>query len=248
MIVGLIGAFMTAAYMTRCVYLTFFGEYRGGHAAHAMRTATRPSTTPPRMARATDAHHGEPHESNGLITVPLWVLSSSRCSPDCSTRPASRSSPSGSSRRFAFPELVHAEFESAGAVIVGRRRVARRDRVVLYYWKALGPQGLTRAQQGRLRGQAFLVNKYYLDYLYEDVIVAFDQGPDRARRPTGSTSTSSTTSSTTPVGAPRRWAASPTSTSTRRASTASSTGSASAPAKQAAPCDRSRPVVCSSTH
>src|SRR6266545_1720156 len=34
--VGLIGAFLTAAYMTRCVYLTFFGEYRG---------------------------HGEPHES-----------------------------------------------------------------------------------------------------------------------------------------------------------------------------------------
>src|SRR3954465_14697427 len=31
-IVGLIGAVMTAAYMTRCVYLTFFGEYRGGHA------------------------------------------------------------------------------------------------------------------------------------------------------------------------------------------------------------------------
>src|SRR6185503_16170793 len=29
LIVGLIGAFMTAAYMTRCVYLTFFGDYRG---------------------------------------------------------------------------------------------------------------------------------------------------------------------------------------------------------------------------
>src|SRR5258705_4258482 len=29
LVVGLVGAFMTAAYMTRCVYLTFFGEYRG---------------------------------------------------------------------------------------------------------------------------------------------------------------------------------------------------------------------------
>src|SRR5689334_13275019 len=28
-VVGAVGAFMTAAYMTRCVYLTFFGEYRG---------------------------------------------------------------------------------------------------------------------------------------------------------------------------------------------------------------------------
>src|SRR3954451_11945625 len=33
--VGLIGALMTAAYMTRCIYLTFFGEYRGGHDLHA---------------------------------------------------------------------------------------------------------------------------------------------------------------------------------------------------------------------
>ena len=29
LVVGLVGAFMTAAYMTRCVYLVFFGEYRG---------------------------------------------------------------------------------------------------------------------------------------------------------------------------------------------------------------------------
>ena len=45
--VGLAGAFLTAAYMTRCVYLTFFGDYRG---------------------------HGEPHESPPIITVPLLVL------------------------------------------------------------------------------------------------------------------------------------------------------------------------------
>ena len=51
MIVGLIGAFMTAAYMTRCVYLTFFGEYRGGHHEHDVgESATSPSarTSTPR--------------------------------------------------------------------------------------------------------------------------------------------------------------------------------------------------------
>ena len=47
MIVGLVGAVLTAAYMTRCVYLTFFGEYRG---------------------------HGHPHESPRSITGPLVVL------------------------------------------------------------------------------------------------------------------------------------------------------------------------------
>ena len=47
MIVGLVGAAMTAAYMTRCVWLTFLGEFRG---------------------------HGHPHESPRAITVPLVIL------------------------------------------------------------------------------------------------------------------------------------------------------------------------------
>src|SRR4029077_15887296 len=34
LVIGLVGAFMTAAYMTRVVYLTFHGEYRGAHAPH----------------------------------------------------------------------------------------------------------------------------------------------------------------------------------------------------------------------
>jgi len=44
---GSIGALLTAAYMGRCVYMTFFGEYRG---------------------------EGTPHESPGLITWPLMIL------------------------------------------------------------------------------------------------------------------------------------------------------------------------------
>ena len=95
-VVGLVGAFMTAAYMTRCVYLTFFGEYRGRSRTSSPR-CTRPrcspratsssSTTSPRSRTTTspasartrrdddDGHGHGPHESNGLITVPLWVLS-----------------------------------------------------------------------------------------------------------------------------------------------------------------------------
>src|SRR4051812_5413139 len=52
MIVGIIGAFMTAAYMTRCIYLTFFGEPRGA---------------------AADPHH-HPHESGPVIVYPLYIL------------------------------------------------------------------------------------------------------------------------------------------------------------------------------
>src|SRR4051812_33564793 len=67
-VVGAVGAFMTAAYMTRCVYLTFFGEYRGGHAADGHEEAEH-------APAEDDAHaHSGPHESNWLITMPLWVL------------------------------------------------------------------------------------------------------------------------------------------------------------------------------
>src|SRR5687767_8238205 len=53
LIVGILGALMTAAYMTRCVYLTFHGEPRG---------------------KAADPHH-VPHESGPRIVRPLYILS-----------------------------------------------------------------------------------------------------------------------------------------------------------------------------
>ena len=81
MIVGLVGAFMTAAYMTRATYLTFFGEPRGSsagenshdshgsHDAHATNDAHDLHD-----AHDSSAAHG-PHESGLLITVPLMILS-----------------------------------------------------------------------------------------------------------------------------------------------------------------------------
>ena len=78
MIIGLVGAFMTAAYMTRATYLTFFGEPRGAsagenshdsHDAHA--TNAKHDAHDSHDAHAT---HG-PHESGLLITVPLMILS-----------------------------------------------------------------------------------------------------------------------------------------------------------------------------
>ena len=48
--------------MTRCVYLTFHGEYRGG-------TTTTPTVMP------TITAIGEPHESGPRILYPLYILS-----------------------------------------------------------------------------------------------------------------------------------------------------------------------------
>lgn len=70
MIVGLIGAFMTAAYMTRATYLTFFGEPRGASAGESHDTHDTHDT---HDAHNAHANHG-PHESNLLLTVPLMIL------------------------------------------------------------------------------------------------------------------------------------------------------------------------------
>jgi NADH-quinone oxidoreductase subunit L len=73
MVVGLGGAFLTAAYMTRATYLTFFGEPRGAaagvhdaHDTHGVHDAHD----------SHDSHdeHASPHESGLLITVPIAIL------------------------------------------------------------------------------------------------------------------------------------------------------------------------------
>ena len=84
MIVGLSGAFLTAAYMTRATYLTFFGKARGAaagehhdeHDAHADAHDSHDAHAAHDAHDSHDAHgadHG-PHESPKLITVPLMIL------------------------------------------------------------------------------------------------------------------------------------------------------------------------------
>ena len=92
MIVGLFGAFLTAAYMTRATYLTFFGEPRGaaagehhdeehGHDAHASHDDHGHDDHGHDSHDAHAAHdshddhasHG-PRESGLIITVPLILL------------------------------------------------------------------------------------------------------------------------------------------------------------------------------
>ena len=92
MYVGLGGAFLTAAYMTRATYLTFFGEPRGaaagehhddGHGddhagAHDDHSHGDHAHADHHGADAPhDSHHGDshgPHESPALITMPLIIL------------------------------------------------------------------------------------------------------------------------------------------------------------------------------
>jgi NADH-quinone oxidoreductase subunit L len=153
--VGLVGAFLTAAYMTRCVYLTFFGEFRG---------------------------HGEPHESPPAITVPLVVLAG------LSVLAGFTNAGAFGIEKFkdwfeagvALPALEHADFEAVKAVL-SVSIAAIGIGVAAYFWfqrEELGAlRGLTQRNALARAGYRLLVNKLYLDDLYEKVIVGGIKGP-----------------------------------------------------------------------
>jgi NADH-quinone oxidoreductase subunit L len=153
--VGLIGAFLTAAYMTRCVYLTFFGEYRG---------------------------HGEPHESPRTLTVPLVILAVASVTAGFINAQAF-----GIDRFAAWveaavslPALEHAEFDNVKAVI-SVTVAAIGIGIAAYLWfqrEELGPfRNFTQRNAAARAGYRFLEKKYYLDDLYEKVIVGGIKGP-----------------------------------------------------------------------
>ncbi|MGH9005112.1 MAG: proton-conducting transporter membrane subunit, partial [Acidimicrobiia bacterium] len=81
--IGLVTALLTAYYMSRQVFMVFFGEYRGdqpieveaeaGAGAAAAGGGAEGVEPEPATTHAAGAH-GEPHESPGLMTGPLVVL------------------------------------------------------------------------------------------------------------------------------------------------------------------------------
>jgi NADH-quinone oxidoreductase subunit L len=243
--VGLVGAFLTAAYMTRCVYLTFLGESRGAAAggvvhgdevhelSHAEvaaedHGAAMPLAPEPGHAGPTVLHdeHNGPHESNWWITLPLVVLGvgavvagiinmeqpvhlakfteyvepAAVVVPDSvardiatggpvigvtpsageATTPCGTSPPGGGV--CPAPELPAAPYEWSAAlfselVILGGIVAAGAVCLVFYERKSPRFVGLTERNRLANAGYTFLVNKYYLDDLYEKVIVAAVSGP-----------------------------------------------------------------------
>jgi NADH-quinone oxidoreductase subunit L len=226
MVVGLVGAFMTAAYMTRATYLTFFGEPRGAsagesHDDHGDAHATH-DTHDAHDSHDAHASHG-PHESNLFITVPLMILATlalsaglfnatpfgkswermakwveprsvvvediahasvgeTRFTPSALAAgdSAHKDSVCGTStpeKGICYaPKLDHAPFKWAkGAmsvfIVLMGMLISWLISVQMYTKKAGFFVGLTGRNKLLALGYRFLVNKYYLDHLYEKVIV-----------------------------------------------------------------------------
>ena len=161
LVLGLTTAALTAAYMTRAIYLTFFGEYRG---------------------------EGTPHESPRLMTVPLWILSVFAVVIGFANLPSyfAKGPLDGLAHKFeswvqptteGFPLVEIAEFAPGLALVSTAIALFGVGLAYLYYFKGRGPHGLTERSSAARGGYTFLANKYYLDHLYTDVVVGTIKGP-----------------------------------------------------------------------
>jgi NADH-quinone oxidoreductase subunit L len=161
MVVGILGAMMTAAYMTRCVYLTFYGEPRG-HAA--------------------DPHH-PPHESGPVIVVPLYILSAlAVVSGFLFNWPFG---PDSIKLRFEhyvqpvgayFPAIGESEFVWGVAIVSTLLGLAGIGLSYLYWFRGRFHGATQRSKLART-GHSVLVKKYGFDILYENYIVGATKGP-----------------------------------------------------------------------
>jgi NADH-quinone oxidoreductase subunit L len=155
MVVGLIGAFMTAAYMTRAVYLVFFGEYRG---------------------------HGHPHESPPSMTRPLQILGVlSVVGGLIGTATVGSTWRFAHWVRFDVPGAREVVAEHAFNLPVATLSVAVGligiGIAAGYYLRDMFPRGAAEKSSLVRTGYRVLVNKYYLDHLYIDGIVRSIQYP-----------------------------------------------------------------------
>jgi NADH-quinone oxidoreductase subunit L len=152
LVIGSIGAFMTAAYMTRCVYLTFFGDYRG---------------------------HGHPHESPAPITGPLVTLAVLAVLAGFLNAPfADYWFTDLTNNEMTFlAGLPHHTFDIGTAAISTVIALAGIAIAAHLFFRNALPQGVTERNRVARGGYAFLANRYYLDHLYTGVVVGGIKGP-----------------------------------------------------------------------
>jgi NADH-quinone oxidoreductase subunit L len=154
LVVGVIGAFMTAAYMTRACYLIFWGEYRG---------------------------EGHPHEAPPSMAWPLRILAvGSIAAGWLSIGTIVRDFPTWVSFDVegVTREVVH-EYSFSVPLAAISLAIALIGIGVGYgyYFANKGPHGLTKRNGLARAGYHFLEEKYFLDKIYINGVIRTIQYP-----------------------------------------------------------------------
>jgi NADH-quinone oxidoreductase subunit L len=151
LVVGLVGAFMTAAYMTRACYLIFWGEYRG---------------------------HGHPHESPPSMAWPLRILAGLSIVAGLVNAPGIEKFKDWVA--FEVPgvgEVVREHSFNPGLAALSTLVALAGVGAALAYYNRGFLRGLVPRNAFARLGYRFLVNKYYLDALFVDGIIRPIQYP-----------------------------------------------------------------------
>jgi NADH-quinone oxidoreductase subunit L len=152
LLLGLVTAFMTAAYMGRAVFLTFFGEYRG---------------------------HGHPHESPPSMTVPLVLLAIPSLVVGLLNAPGIGLFHEWVHFHVEGAELELAEHSfnfGLAAISVAMALAGLAVAAWVYYFKT-APQGVLQRSPALRAVHTFVVEKYYLDKIFVDGVVGSIKGP-----------------------------------------------------------------------
>ncbi|MFN8584628.1 MAG: proton-conducting transporter membrane subunit [Dehalococcoidia bacterium] len=151
--VGVIVAFMTAFYMFRAIFMTFFGEYRGGEASEHGSDA---------------AHHSGPHES----PLPMWAPLAILAVPAVLIGFVNVTGGFGHLIEGALPEALREGHPDLDRVVLVSSTLAALFGIgaaaAIYFARTPAPEML-RSRLGPL--PTVVENKYYMDVIAEDIIV-----------------------------------------------------------------------------
>jgi NADH-quinone oxidoreductase subunit L len=153
--IALAGVFLTAVYVGRMLFLTFGGEYRGGEAPEH---------------GDSHARHGTPHESPPVMLLPLVVLAALAAGAGFANIDDGMATMlTGWLPRETEELVTEGDFKlwiAAASTAAGLAGLG-------VAWLVYG-LGLVRSEQVRQFAEPLpeiLENRYYLDALYEDVLV-----------------------------------------------------------------------------
>jgi NADH-quinone oxidoreductase subunit L len=168
--IALVTAGLTAFYMFRAIFMTFYGEYRGGAAEEHDETPALHEEH-----AATTGHGATPHESEGVMTLPLIILAVPAVLAGFANVPFLNKEIEhllvGALPIELGEELHETEFRMGIAIastVVAMGGIALAW--AIYYAKLFSAE---RLQATFAPVHALLANKYYLDVLYERIIVGF---------------------------------------------------------------------------
>jgi NADH-quinone oxidoreductase subunit L len=178
-LMGFIGAGLTAFYMFRQVYMTFYGEFRGGHGHDDHGHG---------HGHGGGEHH--PHESPLLMTVPLAILATlalliglvgiphslgGSLEFEQWLAPVFEQGHAAAAHHAAAAAAAHGEHGSSAmeyllmAASVGVALFGIFVATSMYLWKTMSPDWFVNLAGGKV--YEWVYNKYYVDEFYQATVI-----------------------------------------------------------------------------